>query len=161
MVQQPVEHSAHARTLVPKLQDVHVSDADLNGWVVVVAGEDGALADAAGATLAAGASVGVVSTGLAEQTPASVRFRADPGDPGAWERIAMHIEQHLGPIDGVVTDASSYRVVNDVFALDLSRRGRSPVVIVGPGLPTDTVVTALFGTPPATPPRPGPEAPDQ
>jgi len=145
---------------MPKLQDVHVSAGDLDGWVVVVAGEDSVLADAARATLDAGAAVGVVSTGLDEQTPASVRFHADPGDQGAWERIAMHIEQHLGPVDGVVTDASSYRVVADVFDVDLSRRRRTAVVVVGPGAPADTVVTALFGTPPATPPRPGPEGPD-
>ena len=161
MVQQSVEHSAHARTLMPKLQTVHVSAPDLNGWVVVVAGDDSALAAVARATLGAGATVGVVSTSLDDETPSAVRFRADPGDADAWERIAMHIEQHLGPVDGVVTDASSYQVVDGVFAADLSRRGRCPVVVIDPGESPAAVVTALFGRPPAEPSRPATAEPDR
>src|SRR4051812_12038153 len=107
MVEQSVEHSAHGRTLTPKLQTVHVSAVDLNGWVVVVAGEDPALADVARASLAAGAAVGVVSKTLGDAAPAWVLFRADPGDRDAGARIARHIEQHLGPVEGVVTDPRS------------------------------------------------------
>jgi len=151
---------------MPELQTVHVSsadldgEADLDGWVVVVAGEDAALVNAARMSLGAGAAVGVVSRSLDDETPCSVRFRADPGDPDAWERIAMHIEQHLGPVDGVVTDASSYPVVDDVFGGDLARRARQPVVVVGPGESPTAVLTALFGTLPAEPSRPAPEAPN-
>ena len=145
---------------MPELQTVHVSATDLNGWVVVVAGEGGVLVDAARAIVSAGASVGVVSTSLDGETPCSVRFRADPGDPDAWGRIAMHIEQHLGPVDGVVTDAPSHQVVNEVFAVDLARRGRRPVIVVSPGESASAVVTVLFGTPPAAPSRPAPEVPD-
>jgi len=159
VVEQSVEDSAHARTLTPKLHTVHVTD-DLNGWVVVVGGEDPALADVARAGVAAGAAVGVVSKTLDDATPSSVRFRADPGDPDAWARIAMHIEQHLGPVDGVVTDASSHDVVNGVFAVDLSRRGRSQVIVVGAGESPARVITALFGTPPAEPSRPAVAEPD-
>ena len=146
---------------MPKLQTVHVSAPDLNGWVVVVAGDNPALADAARAALGAGAAVSVVSTSLDDETPSSVRFRADPGDPDAWERIAMHIEQHLGPVDGVVTDAASYPVVHEVFAVDLSRRGRADVMVVPPGDSAVEIVTALFGTPPATPSRPAAAEPDR
>lgn len=131
------------------------------GWVVVVAGEAIALGDVAREAVAAGASVGVVSASLDRETPATVRFRADPLDLDAWLRIGMHIEQHLGPIDAVVTDEATAGVMRQVFAADLSRRGRSPVSVVDPGADAHDVVTALCGTPPAAPSPPGAAPPDQ
>jgi len=121
-----------------------MSATDLSGWVVVVAGDDPALCEVARAALAAGAAVGVVSAHLVDETPASVRFRADPHDADAWQRIGMHIEQHLGPIDGVVSDASAHRTVQQVFDADLRRRGRASAVVVGPADSADAIVTALL-----------------
>jgi len=161
MVDQAVEHSAHARTLTLKLQTVHVIDADLTGWVLVVAGEDAALGDVSRAAMAAGAAVGVVSTDLADAVPATVRFRADPRDPDAWWRIAMHIEQHLGPIDGVATDVATEATVREVFDVDLRRRNRAPVVVVNAPDDADTVLTALTSRPPAVPSPPAAAGPDQ
>ena len=51
-------------------------------------------------------------------------------------------------------------VVNGVFAVDLSRRGRSRVIVVGAGESPARVLTALFGTPPAEPSRPAVAEPD-
>ena len=139
---------------------MHVSAVDRQGWVVVVAGDDPVLAGVAQASADAGAAVGLVSKELGDETPSSVRFRADPGDRDVWVRIAMHVEQHLGPVDGVVTDASSHAIVEEVFAVDLARRGRSPVIVVGPADVPTAVVTALFGTPPEVPSRPADAEPD-
>ena len=133
----------------------------LLGRVVVVAGDDALLANAATAALAAGAKVAVISRALGDATAATVRFNADPRDPGAWERISMHVEQHLGPVDGVVTDEQSRPVVVDVFGADLARRGRAGVLVMQPGDDPRTLVTHLAGTPPATPSRPRPVVPDQ
>jgi hypothetical protein len=139
---------------------VHVSDLDLSGWVVVVAGEHTGLGDVSRAASAAGAAVGLVSSDLGDDIPASVRFHADPEDSQAWSRIAMHIEQHLGPVDGVVTDEPAYATVQQVFAADLARRGRAPVFVVDAGTGPDTVITALFDTPPGGPSRPAAAPPD-
>lgn len=140
---------------------MHVSEPDLGGWVVVVAGNDASLGVMSGATMAAGAAVGLVSSELERDAPATVRFRADPGDPDAWWRIAMHIEQHLGPIDGVVTDPAAHHTVRAVFEADLRRRGRAPVIVVSPGDQPDLVLTALTGTPPAAPSPRATATPDQ
>ena len=136
----------------------------LVGRVVVVAGDDVRLAEAATAALTAGAKVAVVSRTLedaAEQLgrEPTVRFRADPRDPDAWERIAMHVEQHLGPVDGVVTDEASHAVLDGVFGADLARRGRGDVVVVSDGDDAASLVTRLAGTPPATPSPPRRDAP--
>ena len=72
----------------------------------------------------------------------------------------MHIEQHLGPIDGVVTDTAAQGTVQDVFADDLRRRGRAPVIVVGPGDDADAVVTALTDRLPAAPSPPAVARPD-
>jgi hypothetical protein len=131
----------------------------LLGRVVVVAGADARLAAVAAAATAAQAQVAVVSTALAPSTDATVRFNADPCDPDAWERIAVHVEQHLGPVDGVVTDDAGRPAVEAVFAVDLARRGRPAVVVVRPDDDVEAVVTRLRDTPPARPSRPRADAP--
>lgn len=131
----------------------------VHGRVVVVAGDDSRLAAAAAAALTVGARVAVVSRTLDGTTSATVRFNADARDPDAWERIAMHIEQHLGPVDGVITDDSARAVVDGVFATDLARRGRAPVHVLDDE-EAPAVVTRLVGTPPATPSPPATAAPD-
>lgn len=131
----------------------------LLGRVVVVAGDDARLSDVASAALSADARVAVVSRALPASTVATVRFNADPRDPGAWERIAMHVEQHLGPVDGVVSDDASRSAVEEVFAADLLRRGRGAVVVVHRDADVDEIVTRLRGTPPTTPSRPRADGP--
>jgi len=123
------------------------------GRVIVVAGEDPALEGVAAAAVAAGASVAVVSRTLPGDVPATVRFRADPADRGVWDRVAMHVEQHLGPVDGVATDAGHRSVIDAVFGADLARRGHGTIVTAD-GEPADALLTRLRGTPPATPVRP-------
>ena len=139
-------------------QTVYMSGT-LLGRVVVVAGDDAQLAAVASALSAADANVAVVSRSLGPTSSARVRFNADPADPGAWERIAMHVEQHLGPVDGVVTDDASRSAVDAVFAVDLVRRNRPPVVVVGGDDDVDDVLTRLRGTPPTTPSRPAGDVP--
>jgi len=124
------------------------------GRIVVVAGETQALAVVAADAVAAGASVAVVSHTLSDDVPASLRFRANPADPAVWDRVAMHIEQHLGPVDGVATDEASYDVVSSVFAEDLVRRGHGAVVSVSDGDEPSTTLTRLGCRPATTPPRP-------
>ena len=130
----------------------------LLGRVLVVAGDNAGLTGVAAWALAAGAKVAVVSRTLERTTEATVRFNADPRDSGVWERIAMHVEQHLGPVDGVVTDDSSHATIDAVFGADLARRGRGGVLVVHSGDDPDRVVTLLARTPPATPSRPRPDA---
>jgi hypothetical protein len=130
----------------------------LLGRVVVVAGEDTRLAAVSAAAAAADAQVAVVSRSLAP-APATVRFNADPCDPGVWERIAMHVEQHLGPVDGVITDDASRSAVEAVFSADLVRRSRPAVVVVRPDDDVDAIVTRLSGKPPEAQSRPATDAP--
>lgn len=153
-IQNGTHRVGHAGTVRRTCTLMHVTlgpARPLLGRVVVVAGEVSRLADEAEAAMTAGASVAVVSCTLGRTTPATVRFNADPRDPDAWERIAMHVEQHLGPVDEVVTDRESMAVVEAVFGTDLERRGRRPVAVINP-----TVVTDPAGTPPAAPARPRP-----
>jgi hypothetical protein len=132
----------------------------LLGRVVVVAGEEPGLAATAAAAVDAGALVAVVSRTLPADTPSAVRFRTDPADADVWWRIGMHIEQHLGPIDGAATDAATVSTVHDQFEADFVRRGHGHVVAVGPADDAADVVTRLC-TPRAAPPRSPHAAPDR
>ena len=129
----------------------------LLGRVVVVAGDAPELAEIAALAMNNGAAVAVVSAVLDVGTAASVRFRADARDRDAWERVAMHVEQHLGPVDGVVTDESSCAVVDGVFAADLARRGRDAVHVVRSQEDVAAIVTHLADRPRAAP-SPPPDA---
>jgi hypothetical protein len=119
----------------------------LAGRVVVVAGEDPLLAEVATAVTAVEAHVAVVSRSLPSEVPAAVRFRSDPGDSTVWERVAMHVEQHLGPVDGVVADVTAAAVVESVFDVDLARRRRPGVVVVDAVQGVADVLSRLAGTP--------------
>jgi hypothetical protein len=145
---------------------MHTLNMLLVGRVFVIAGDEKKLALLAAEALHAEARVAVVSRTLPASTEATVRFTADPRDPDAWERIAMYVEQHLGPVDGVVTDEQSRVVVEAVFGPDLARRGRGAVRVVLPEDDVEALVTQLgvthpAGRPPAAPSRPRPVAPDQ
>jgi hypothetical protein len=117
----------------------------LLGRVVVVAGHAPALATLATALVDAGALVAFVAPAGSAPT-ADAQVRADPADPQVWERIAPHVEQRLGPVDGVVTDATTRPIVEVVFGPDLLRRGHG-AVIVGADLPVRAVVSALLDMP--------------
>lgn len=121
----------------------------LLGRVIVVAGEQAALANVATAAAGAGAAVAVISTALPDLA-VTVRFRADPRDAAVWERVAMHIEQHLGPVDGAAADDSSYDVVRAVLQPDLSRRGHGAIVCVAAGADPEEALRSMVGTPRAT-----------
>lgn len=95
--------------------------------------------------VADGALVALVS-GKPVTSSAHACFRADPGDPNVWERVAPHVEQRLGPVDGVVTDPRCATVVEAVFRPDLDRRGHGGVVVVAPTDDLASVVNALAGT---------------
>jgi hypothetical protein len=122
-----------------------VSDSPLLGRVVVVAGHAPTLASLAAALVDAGALVAFVAPNASAPT-ADAQVHADPADPQVWERIAPHVEQRLGPVDGVVTDAATRPTVEAVFGPDLLRRGHG-AVLVGDDLPAEAVVSALLGRP--------------
>jgi hypothetical protein len=119
---------------------------DMVGRVVVVAGHAPGLPRLAADLVQSGAFVAYVGPGE-PVTTARASIRADPADPTVWDRIAMHVEQHLGPVDGVVTDATSAATVDAVFGPDLVRRGHGTVLVVGDDWAVDSVVSALLGTP--------------
>jgi len=123
-----------------------VAGQTLSGLVVVVAGEAPQLVPITQACIAAGASVAVVSRTLPD-IEVTLRFRADPAAPQTWDRVAMHVEQHLGPVDGVATDEASYDAVHATFAGDLTRRGHGRVVVVTPDTGASSTISSMVGKP--------------
>lgn len=118
----------------------------LAGRVVVVAGTEAILGPIAAALQSAGSSVAFVASAQIARTDVTVHFRTDPCDPDVWDRVSMHVEQHLGPVDAVVTDPGTAGAVRAAFAVDLSRRGHGDVVVVEPGDDAADVVTKVVGT---------------
>lgn len=113
----------------------------LAGHVVVLAG---AAAAAGTALMSQGVLLAVVTRDRAvidelEQTAALhptavlLSYRADPGDPAVWERIAAHIEQRVGPVDAVLCAAETTEVVEAIFGADMRRRGHGAVLPLSPG----------------------------
>jgi hypothetical protein len=125
----------------------------MTGRVLVVAGEHPALALVADVARASGALVAVVSRTLGD-VAATVRFRADPSDEGTWDRVLMHIEQHLGPVDGAATDVDCNEVVRGLLVPDLDRRGHGDVVVVTGSSDARELLTRMVGTRQAAPSRP-------
>jgi len=118
----------------------------LAGRVVVVAGTEAILGPIASALQSAGASVAFVASAQLARTDVAVHFRTDPTDPDVWDRVSMHVEQHLGPVDAVVTDAGTAGTVRAAFAADLLRRGHGDVVVVEPDAVVADAVTKVVGT---------------
>jgi hypothetical protein len=125
----------------------------LHGRVFIVAGEHPALLAVAATAHAAGALVAVASLSL-NDTDAAVRFRSDAADPATWDRVLMHVEQHLGPVDGAATDEGCHDVVRQLLVPDLHRRGHGEVVVVTAEDDPRDVLRRMTGTRRATPPRP-------
>ena len=139
----------------------------LAGHVVVLAGPRGeasaemkALAVSTGvALLACGMLVAVVTDdadaidhltrdATAEGLDAPVSWRADPGDAATWDRLYPHIEQRLGPVDGVVADADALDLVESVFRPDMLRRGHGAIVALTPARnPVDEIRQQLTRMP--------------
>jgi hypothetical protein len=122
-----------------------VQHAEWLGRVVVVAGDRPVLAEVAAQLVAAGAFVATVST-LIRVPTAQLSFRADPGDAQVWQRVAPHVEQHLGPVDAVVTDDIRQQLLEEVFGADLRRRGHGAVIGVAPQETPGAVFSRLGGT---------------
>jgi hypothetical protein len=106
-----------------------VTPSPFAGRVLVVAGDAAVLDGVTQALLVAGALVAVVGT--AGREGAHVDFRVDPADADVWSRVVPHVEQRLGPVDGVVAWVTIHHLVSDVFEPDLRRRGHGAVVAVG------------------------------
>lgn len=123
-----------------------VTALPLLGRVVVVAGDVTTLGPAAAALHQAGAQVALVATAGSTYDDVTVHFRADPDDPRVWDRVAMHVEQHLGPVDAVVTDDVSAATVRAVLEEDMVRRGHGGVVVVAAGEPLGDVVSRIVDT---------------
>lgn len=114
--------------------------------MVVVAGDEATVGPIAAALHATGALVALVARAPAARDDVTVHLRADPYDDGVWDRVAMHVEQHLGPVDAVVADASAVEPVRRAFAADLRRRGHGGVVVVEAGDEASDVVRKVLDT---------------
>jgi hypothetical protein len=118
----------------------------LQGRVVIVAGAIAVAGPIAAALQSAGATVALVSQAATARDDVTVHLRADPSQADVWERIAMHVEQHLGPVDAAVADAAAAPATRHALATDLARRRRGDVVVVEPGDDAADVVRKVLGT---------------
>jgi hypothetical protein len=118
----------------------------LAGRVVVVAGADAVVGPIAAGLQQAGATVALVAAADAARSDVTVHIRTDPSYGPAWERITMHVEQHLGPVDAAVADESAAAAVTVALGADLVRRGHGGIVVVQPGDDPDAVVRKVAGT---------------
>jgi hypothetical protein len=118
----------------------------MSGRVVVVAGEHPLLPALCERLGAAGALVAFVAHAAQPGDGATLSFRADPGDAEVWQRIGMHIEQQLGPVDAVAADESCAPTVRDVFGPDLHRRGHGGLVQVAADDSAEDVLSRLADT---------------
>jgi hypothetical protein len=122
-----------------------VTPSPFIGCVFVVAGSAPVFGVVADALTAAGAAVALVGTATTTTDPAA-RFRADPGDADVWGRVVPHVEQRLGPIDGVVAGAEGRDIAEMLVAPDLARRGHGAVLAIADDADVSVVLTTLAGT---------------
>lgn len=115
------------------------------GRVFVVAGQASALLEVATALTRQGALVALISMHT-DADEVAAHFRADPTDPGVWDRAVPHVEQRLGPIDAVITDEKARPVADRLVAADLARRGHGAVVTIGKDTTAEEVLRTLAGT---------------
>lgn len=116
---------------------------DLAGKAVVLAGTDGLVLGQL-STLLAGCRVAVAVVSPSRETVDAVVQECerhdlqgygavgDPTDSALWQRVLPHVEQRLGPIDGVVVEGEA--VAGPLVGLvspDMRRRGRGVIVMVG------------------------------
>jgi hypothetical protein len=116
----------------------------LVGRVFIVAGRSDTFAEVARLLAAEDALVAVVSTDAIGPEVAA-HFRADHADAAVWERVVPHVEQRLGPIDAVVTDAAGRSSAERLVGPDLQRRGHGSVLVLDGDADADAVVRTLAG----------------
>ena len=137
----------------------------LRGRVGVITGaESTAGTEVARALAAEGASLmliaqpGAHARALAEELSATYDVRCFPAsldvtDPAAVDRIVMHAEQHLGPVDVLVNTVPGR--MTEALQPTMVQRGRGHIVNVEPAPPgrpassTVTVVNVADGADPA------------
>jgi NAD(P)-dependent dehydrogenase (short-subunit alcohol dehydrogenase family) len=119
----------------------------LSGRVVVVAGGLAPLPAVAALAAQDGAFVALITTVECACPDEVLHFQADANADEVWERIAPHIEQRLGPVDAVVTDALTADSVRAVFSPDFRRRGHGTVLVVGAEDDPRQIVNRLTRTP--------------
>lgn len=119
---------------------------DLRGRIAIITGTD----TVSGAAIAAGLAGEGVSLMLLSAVPVrgvaedlaerhDIRCLAaaiDVGDPAAVDRVVMHAEQHLGPVDLLVNLADP-AVLTRALLPTMIARGRGHIVTVGAGVETD------------------------
>jgi hypothetical protein len=117
----------------------------LAGRVFIVAGSGARLGEMADALAAAHALVAVVGS-IPIASEIAAHFHADPVDESVWERVVPHVEQRLGPIDGVITDESARSIGERLVGPDLRRRGHGAVIAVDDSSAVDDVLRLLADT---------------
>jgi hypothetical protein len=122
-----------------------VAPSPFAGRVFVVAGSSAPLGAAADALTAAEALVAVVGP-VRLMTDAAAHFHADPTDGRVWERVVPHVEQRLGPIDGVLSDRAAQPIAEQRVGPDFRRRGHGAVVVVDDGIDVDDALRTLADT---------------
>jgi len=117
----------------------------LAGRVFIVAGSDARLGGVANALVAAQALVAVVGS-IPVDTAVAAHFHADPADEAVWQRVVPHVEQRLGPIDGVITDGAAQAIGERLVGPDLSRRGHGAVIAIDDNSDVESTLRTLLGT---------------
>ena len=133
----------------------------LRGRVAVITGaESSAGADVARALAAEGVSLMLIARpgahvrALAEELSAAHDVRCFPAsldvtDPAAVDRIVMHAEQHVGPVDVLVNTVPGR--MTDALLPTMEQRGRGHIINIAPAPPTTvtsdiaTIVDLLAG----------------
>jgi hypothetical protein len=106
-----------------------VALSPFTGRVFVVAGSTALLGAVADALTAADALVAVVGH-VPLTSDVAAHFHATPTEVEVWTRVVPHVEQRLGPIDGVVCDRLAQLLGERLIGPDLRRRGHGSVVVV-------------------------------
>jgi hypothetical protein len=115
------------------------------GRVFIVAGSGSKLGNVADALVTAQALVAVIGP-IPVTTEVAAHFHADPANEDVWERVVPHVEQRLGPIDGVVTDEAAHAIGERMVGADFDRRGHGAVIAVDESGDVERVLRLLVDT---------------
>lgn len=122
-----------------------MTSSQFAGRVFLLAGDGPALAAIADALTASDAFVAVVGSAPVTAEPAA-HFHADAADSQVWDRVVPHVEQRLGPIDGVLTEQAGHDIACRLVGPDLTRRGHGAVLLVGASDDAEQILRTLAGT---------------
>lgn len=117
----------------------------LTGRVFIVAGSGSRLGEVADALVAAHALVAVVGS-IPVSSEVAAHFHADPADEAVWERVVPHVEQRLGPVDGVITDQASRVIGERMVGPDFGRRGHGAVIAIEDTSDVEEILRSLVDT---------------